>query len=174
EDALNNIRVQEPEGAQRRLLYEEFDDYMLGYLLDFETRDSQTLLTTEAFEKPFDYQLKIQRAQTSPQPERVDLVETFHYLIGLHVKRIRHYEHQERDYILTEGTVRSAGGTQHVCTLWRDTEGLDYGQEAAWAIEKLPLAEADIRYVNHGTLCQIPGAEPLDFIFRKLMLAGGV
>jgi len=38
EDALNNIRVRRPEGAQRRLLYDEFDDYQLHYMLDFETR----------------------------------------------------------------------------------------------------------------------------------------
>ncbi|MEA3350352.1 MAG: site-specific DNA-methyltransferase [Chloroflexota bacterium] len=173
EDSLNNIRIQEPQGEQRRLLYEEFDDYMLGYMLDFETRASKSLLTQEAFEKPFDYKLKIQRGYASPQPEIVDLVETFHYLIGMQVESIRHYEHQERDYTLTQGTVHSNGGIQRVLTLWRKTEGLDYAQEEKWASEQLPTNKVDIIYVNNGTLCRIPGAEPLDFIFRDLMAAGG-
>src|SRR5699024_9289482 len=55
EDALNNIDFKNPEDTQQAM---EFEDYMLHYMLDFETQGvSATLLKEEAFETPFDYQL---------------------------------------------------------------------------------------------------------------------
>ena len=92
EDALNNIRVTKPTEGQLKLL-ETFEDYMLHYMLDFESRESPTLLQPEAFETPFEYKLKIQRGHESPQWEPVDLVETFHYLIGLQVRKLEHHRH---------------------------------------------------------------------------------
>src|SRR5699024_9289849 len=79
EDALNNIDFKGKKETQQAM---QFDDYMLHYMLDFETDGvSATLLKNEAFETPFDYKLKIQHGHESPVPEKVDLVETFHYLI---------------------------------------------------------------------------------------------
>ncbi|MCG2770384.1 MAG: site-specific DNA-methyltransferase, partial [Anaerolineae bacterium] len=102
EDALNNIRVNKPAEGQLKLL-ETFDDYMLHYMLDFETSDSPSLLQPKAFETPFEYKLKIQRGHESPQWESVDLVETFHYLIGLQVRKLEHLRHQERTYVISRG-----------------------------------------------------------------------
>ena len=172
EDALNNIRVRQPEGAQRRLLYEEFDDYRLHYMLDFETRDSPTLLTQEAFETPFAYTLKIQRGHESPQDTVVDLVETFHYLIGMHVQRLERHEHQGRPYVVSRGEVRSTRGVEKVVVVWRDTENLDLGQEADWANgEDGPLTEpVDRVYVNGPS--HIDQAQPLEITFRERMEGG--
>ena len=172
EDALNNIRVRRPEGAQRRLLYEEFDDYQLHYMLDFETRDSPTLLTQEAFETPFAYTLKIQRGHESPQDTVVDLVETFHYLIGMYVQRLERHEHQGRPYVVSRGEVRSTRGVEKVVVVWRDTENLDLGQEADWANgEDGLLAEpVDRVYVNGPS--HIDQAQPLEITFRERMEGG--
>jgi len=172
EDALNNIRVRQPEGAQRRLLYEEFDDYQLHYMLDFETRDSPTLLTPEAFETPFSYTLKIQRGHESPQDTVVDLVETFHYLIGMHVHQLERRQHQGRPYVVSRGEVRSTRGVEKVVVVWRDTEGLDLGQEADWANgEDGLLAEpVDRVYVNGPS--HIDQAQPLEITFRERMEGG--
>ena len=172
EDALNNIRVHRPEGAQRRLLYDEFDDYQLHYMLDFETRDSPTLLTQEAFETPFSYTLKIQRGHASPQDTVVDLVETFHYLIGMHVQRLERREHQGRHYVVSHGEVRSTRGVEKVVVVWRDSEGLDLGQEADWANgeDGLLTEPVDRVYVNGPS--HIDQAQPLEITFRERMEGG--
>ena len=167
EDALNNIRVRQPEGAQRRLLYDEFDDYQLHYMLDFETRDSPTLLTQEAFETPFDHTLKIQQGHESPEDTAVDLVETFHYLIGLHVRRLERHEHQERLYVVSRGKVRTERGIEKVVVIWRATEGLDLEQEADWANEALLTELVDRVYVNGPSF--INKAEPQEITFRGRM-----
>jgi len=169
EDALNNLRIRPPEGAQRRLLYDEFDDYMLHYVLDFETRDSPTLLAPQAFEKPFQYTLKIQRGQ-SPQDTVVDLVETFHYLIGLHVRRLERHEHQGRPYVVSRGEVRTETGIEKAVTIWRDTESLDLEQEADWANQTLLTEPVDRVYVNGPSF--IRQAEPLEITFRERMEGG--
>ena len=167
EDALNNIRVRQPEGGQLELL-RQFDDYMLHYMLDFETRDSPTLLAQEAFERPFDYTLKIQRGHESPQDEKVDLVETFHYLIGMHVRRLERYEHQGRAYVVSRGEVRTERGIERVVTIWRDTEGLDLEQEAGWVNAELLTELVDRVYVN-GFENHIHRAEPTEITFRQRM-----
>jgi adenine-specific DNA-methyltransferase len=63
------------------------EDYMLHYMLDVESRDS--LLTLERFAEPFHYQLKVATGIVGEtKPTTVDLVETFNYLLGLHVQRL--------------------------------------------------------------------------------------
>ena len=167
EDALNNICVRPPEAGQLELL-RQFDDYMLHYMLDFETRDSPTLLAQEAFEKPFDYTLRIQQGHQSPEDTTVDLVETFHYLIGMHVRRLERYEHQARIYVVSRGHVRSTRGIEHVVTIWRDTAGLDLEQEADWVNRELLTDLVDRVYVN-GYENFIHNAEPTEITFRKRM-----
>lgn len=170
EDALNNIRVQQPEGPQRRLLYDEFDDYQIHYMLDFETQGSPSLLTQDAFEKPFAYQLLIQRGHETPQIETVDLIETFHYLIGLHVHRQERHEHQARHYHVSRGQVMTPTGIENVVVIWRDTEELDLEQEADWANEAMLTEPADRVYVNGPSY--INNAEPLEITFRDRMEGG--
>ena len=65
------------------------EDYMLGYWMDIETRNSPSLLNIEQFEDPFNYQLNIGSGSVgATKPTVVDLVETFNYLIGLRLKTI--------------------------------------------------------------------------------------
>jgi adenine-specific DNA-methyltransferase len=167
EDALNNIRVRQPEGGQLELL-RQFDDYMLHYMLDFETRDSPTLLAQEAFERPFHYTLRIQQGHESPKDTTVDLVETFHYLIGMHVRRLERYQHQGRTYVVSRGDVRTEQGIEHVVTIWRDTEGLDLEREADWVDEEVLTQLVDRVYVN-GYENFIRKAEPTEITFRQRM-----
>ncbi len=168
EDALNNIRVQAPEGERRRLLYNELDDYMVSYMLDFETQESPALLSQEAFEKPFSYRLLIQRGHQTPQPVTVDLIETFHYLIGLRVRRLERHRHQERHYHVSRGDVVTSTGIDKVVVIWRDIEGLDLEQEADWANKTLLTEPAERVYVNGPSF--IDGSEPLEITFRDRLV----
>lgn len=85
EDTLNNLQLKQKTGLQQFLeLSDGFqEEYMLSYMLDVESEGS--LLNVAAFENPFDYQLRIIK-DNEAVPTRIDLVETFNYLIGLKVK----------------------------------------------------------------------------------------
>ena len=80
EDALNNIDVDDSAGQQAM----KFDDYLVSYMLRAETRHSATLLNVEQLARPFDYKLLI-RNNGATKEQRIDIPETFNYLLGLQV-----------------------------------------------------------------------------------------
>ena len=89
EDTLDNLqlvrsKVQDDLLSQHDGLREE---YMLGYMLDMESRGSDSLLNIEQFSDPFNYKLMI-RQDDELKETTVDLLETFNWLIGLRVSHI--------------------------------------------------------------------------------------
>lgn len=167
EDTLNNLELSRPGDVQMDL-YSEFDDYLLEYMLDVESRDSPPLLDEETFEHPFEYRLKIQKGMESPQAMLVDLVETFHYLIGVEVKTRRVEEHQGRRYVVTLGRREIADGYERVLTIWRDREDLDLEKEAEWWEDLWDEGRPERIYTNGPS--HIPDAQPLEIPFREAMM----
>lgn len=109
EDTLNNLVVK-----KNTLMDQEgefFDGYMLGYLLDTETKDS--LFSLDWFVNPWNTKLKITRNNETKE-EKIDLVETFNYLIGLKVQRI---SYPKSDICVVEGYSRRE---EHILIIWRD------------------------------------------------------
>jgi adenine-specific DNA-methyltransferase len=96
EDALNNLALRRTESQQRLLSVPEThgtdgfkEQYTLRYMLDVETRGSQSLLNIKAFQDPNAYKLLVERAGSDESREtNVDLLETFNRLVGLTVKHI--------------------------------------------------------------------------------------
>ncbi|MEA1970105.1 MAG: site-specific DNA-methyltransferase, partial [Thermodesulfobacteriota bacterium] len=91
EDALNNLRFEENETRDAAIAGNSGlrEDYMLHYILDVETRGSQSLLNIDSFADPTAYTLKIKKPGSDEHVIRnVDLIETFNYLIGLRVTYI--------------------------------------------------------------------------------------
>jgi adenine-specific DNA-methyltransferase len=84
EDALNNLTFDEASG--QTMLDCFGDEYLLRYMLVWETRRSETLLNVEKLTAPFCYKLKIHR-DGETQERTVDLPETFNYLLGLEVQK---------------------------------------------------------------------------------------
>jgi adenine-specific DNA-methyltransferase len=82
EDVLNNLMPKRDANQQLSLQTNPVfrEGYMLEYMLDVETRDD--LLNLAWFEDPFNMYLNITR-NNELQPTKVDMVETFNYLIGL-------------------------------------------------------------------------------------------
>ncbi|TYA44115.1 restriction endonuclease subunit M [Aggregatibacter actinomycetemcomitans] len=119
EDTLNNLELRKPTYTF------DFDeqvrnDYLLHYMLDVESRGS--LFSTEHFAKPFDYELNIATSSAGAyQPQKIDLVETFNYLIGLRVNTVD--DRRERGMVSVEGTLPSGEKT---LIIWRDVERMDY------------------------------------------------
>src|SRR5690606_25141660 len=113
EDTLNNLQV--PAESNAALL--QFDEhaqeeYLLRYMLDVETRDH--LFNIQMFRNPFNYQLKVAE-NNELVPTKVDLVETFNYLIGLYVERIQ----RVGDIKFVEGKTREGLKT---LVIWRNLE----------------------------------------------------
>ena len=96
EDALNNLEIRRTDKQQLLLDSSEAqgpgglkEQYILRYMLDVETRGSQSLLNTQAFTDPNAYKLKVKRLGSDESREvNVDLLETFNWLIGLTVRHI--------------------------------------------------------------------------------------
>jgi adenine-specific DNA-methyltransferase len=94
EDALNNIETHRTETQRALLGVAEAqgglkEQYLLRYMLEVETRGSQSLLNVQAFQDPTAYKLKVKRPGSDESREmNVDLLETFNWLIGLTVQHI--------------------------------------------------------------------------------------
>ncbi len=96
EDALNNLEIRRTETQAQLLLSADAqgadglkEQYTLRYMLDVETRGSQSLLNVSAFADPTAYTLKVKRpGSDESRAVNVDLLETFNWLIGLTVQHI--------------------------------------------------------------------------------------
>ena len=93
EDTLNNLDLRRDERQQSLLdspaAVALREGYTLRYMLDVESRGSQSLLNVAAFTDPTAYQLNV-KSSGSDESRLVnaDLLETFNYLIGLTVIQI--------------------------------------------------------------------------------------
>ena len=96
EDALNNLETRRTDAQQGLLDANEAqgadglrEQYILRYMLDVETRGSQSLLNVREFGDPTAYKLKVKRPGSDESRDvNVDLLETFNWLIGLTVRHI--------------------------------------------------------------------------------------
>jgi len=191
EDALDNIAFQPADGEAGQSLL-GLENYVLGYMLDFETRESETLLNVAKLDAPFDYTLR-RHGKDEPQP--VDLPETFNYLIGLHIDSRRALECgtspcrfepappknkptvppecaaiQGTRYLVYRGRV----GGKATAIIWRTTKGWtekEFEADRAFvAKEELTEGAEDI-FVNTDSF--IEGAQSLDPVFKNLMFNVG-
>ncbi len=142
EDTLNNLQL--PNKLSESLL--NFDErtqeeYLLNYMLDVESRDH--LFNIQMFRNPFNYQLKVTE-NNEPVPTKVDLVETFNYLIGLYVERIQ----RVGDIKFIEGKTREGVKT---LVIWRNVETTT-NEETAKKFRKIydsiRSSEFDQIYIN--------------------------
>jgi adenine-specific DNA-methyltransferase len=142
EDSLNNLQLRRIP-AQGDLLNKLPDqakyDYLLRYMLDVESRGS--LLSVEDFKKPFDYSLNIAVDSAGAfEPRKVDLVETFNYLVGL---RVKHIDAQpQRGFVTVTGTLPS---NESCLVLWRDCDKIDYDELSRMA-NRLDIEAANNPY----------------------------
>ena len=109
----------------------------MSYILDVESRGSQSLLNVQAFCDPDNYKLRVER-NGETQLVNVDLVETFNWLLGLAVKHI--------DVIRG---VRVVDGTnpkgERVLVLWRNIDKMDNDALDRW-FEKQGYCTRDLEY----------------------------
>lgn len=172
EDTLNDLDLKRSD-AQTSLLEgfsaDKRDDYLMRYMLDVEAKGS--LLSVQDFRKPFDYTLRVSVDSAGAWEERkVDLVETFNYLIGLTVRSI--------DIQLKQGFVTVEGWLptgEKTLILWRDCEKIGY-EELTRLCDKLAInpadSEYDVVYINgdHNIPSVVETTEEEGSVIKKLML----
>jgi adenine-specific DNA-methyltransferase len=171
EDALNNITLDDSSGQQAL----RFEDYLLQYMLKWETRKSETLLNVEKLAKPFSYQLYIHSDQPAGRTggetpaQAVDLPETFAYLLGLSVEKRQVFNDHGRRYLAYRGTTREGRKT---VVIWRETESWtaeDYKRDREFVAENNLTVGVDDVYVNGDSY--IRGAQALEKLFKERMFA---
>lgn len=115
EDTLNNLIIKD----ESRLWAGDGqfnNSYMLGYMLDTETKDS--LFNLKWFENPFEVSLKVTR-NNEMKEQKIDMVDTFNYLIGLNVASI---SYPKKGICTVEGVTRRGEKT---LVIWRDCTKVD-------------------------------------------------
>ena len=114
EDTLNNLTIQPANISKDNADF--YDGYVLGYMLDIETRDS--LFNMKWFKNPWNMKLRITR-QNEIREEKIDVIETFNYLIGLNVVSILY---PKNGICTVEGVTRSG---ERTLVIWRDCDTVD-------------------------------------------------
>ena len=143
EDALTNLELADAGGNVPAGM---LDQYLLHYMLRTEARAAR--LSTEDFRKPFDFTLNVAAdASGATEPCKVDLVETFNWLLGLRVRSL--VSRKEKGYVRVEGELPDG---RRALILWRDCEKID-DSALAGTLERLSInlrsdADFDVFYVN--------------------------
>jgi len=172
EDTLNNLDLTRKEEGQ--LALERFDyEYLLRYMLDFEAHGSPSTLNLKQLKDPFNYKIKVQEGDKIRE-RVVDLVETFNYLLGIHVKKMRQFQDNGRLYraVLGEKDGKS------IVVVWRTLKNLNENQTALQQDQQfiesivLPALMGTSKRPNellvNGT-CHISYAKSIELQFNRLM-----
>ena len=146
EDTLNNLELRI--NQQTVVNFEDGsnfkESYMLGYMLDTETRDS--LLNLKMFENPFAMTLKTTKDNELVETP-VDMVETFNYLIGLNVDTEDWYRND--NICVVQG--RTHRDNLRTLVIWRNCKEIN-NDELNKFFERMDFrtrdSEFDVIYVN--------------------------
>lgn len=173
EDTLHNLEL--PRVTEGQKMLELFgDEYLLKYMLDFETQGSASLLNLDMFRDPFAYKLKVQDGDEIVE-RPVDLVETFNYLLGIEIKKLMTFNNGGRLYRAVLGQKNG----KRIAIVWRSVVGLEDNEKALTKdkafIEKtvLPalLGEAKPDRLLVNGVCFVKEAEAIEPEFKRLMFA---
>ena len=159
---LNNITFRAPDKTIQETL-DSFKDYFLRFILDYETRESPTRLLVDKFRTPFDYKIKTITGNEEKE-EPVDLVETFNYLLGLHVERLRVFKDGERIYRVVYGKRNN----KSIVVIWRNTKDLSLEKDKSFIEEKVLLSNTyDLILINGDSY--VKNATAIEPEFKRLI-----
>jgi len=144
EDTLDNIELRDNKQAQLKF----GEDYLIKYFLDYETRENSSLLNIEHLKNPFSYKLRVNLEEVGePQEIVVDIPETFNYLLGLKVKKMK-ARNNGRKYLFILG--EKAG--RNIAIAWREYADKwsedDFKKDKEFIIKELEPWAPNIVYLN--------------------------
>ncbi|MDA8030441.1 MAG: hypothetical protein MPK62_04790, partial [Alphaproteobacteria bacterium] len=148
------------------------EEYHLRYALGEETADSETLLGGD-FIAPFSYKLSVVRDGVR-RDERVDLAETFNFLLGLRVSTRK----------MHDGALAITGAAPNgdkCLVIWRDLNKMNAAELEKWFEKHCAEIRGGLHrvYVNgEQNLAALRGdrdqwsVEVTELVFRQLMFSG--
>ena len=146
EDTLDNLEINTLDNEQMEL---EFGDkYLLRYFLEYETKANPSLLNIDKLQSPFSYKLKVNLEEVGePEEMMVDLPETFNYLLGIKVKKVK-VRNSGRKYLFIEGEKDK----QEIAIIWREYDAnwkeKDYEEDKKFIREELKEWTPQVVYIN--------------------------
>jgi len=164
EDSLENIANDLK--SDELLLYTEIDDYLIKYMIDWENKDSNIFLNPADLQDPFNYKLYITKDYIQ-QLVGIDLIETFNYLFGLHVKKYYKKVYDDIQYVAVLG--EKEGKTYVI--IWRKTKDMDYNKDKDNIndiLKNIPIEVNEV-YVNTDAILD-RSFNVIDSLFKNLML----
>jgi adenine-specific DNA-methyltransferase len=160
EDALDSVDFGEEQSG-----LSQHTDYLLNYMLDFETVSASLMKTgvdreNDIFSKPLEYKLN----RDAQKDTTADLMTTFNYLLGLREVEYEQTQIDGVDYSVYSGVM----GEDDVLIIWRHdaSEVEDYDTER----EEFDVEEYDHIYVNGDSA--ISGAKLISSAFKRKMFGG--
>jgi adenine-specific DNA-methyltransferase len=167
EDSLHNIDLMNEEKGKKALEAfrdtEEEHEYLMKYFLRYETEGSPSLLNIEYFRNPFEYKLKIISNGKGEEVVTVDLVETFNYLIGLHVSKYRFINDNSRRYVFVFGR----RGGRKIAVVWRSTNNINLEKDKEVIVNAIKDYSPDEIYINGDAL--VDSYRVIESEFKALM-----
>jgi len=193
EDSLHNIEFLQEEKGQKllQLLPEEAkSEYLMKYMLKFETEGSPSLLNLQQFDSPFEYKLRVlslpdtltlngvkglkgEIASPSARNDKkkasndnivdVDLVETFNYLVGLKVNKYKFLKENGRKYVFVFGERNN----RKTAIVWRATKDIDMAKDKEVIDKNLTDYNPDEIFINGDSF--VKGYKPIESEFKVLM-----
>jgi adenine-specific DNA-methyltransferase len=161
EDALENIYFRDmPDSATQT------SSTVVKFLLDYDSEGSPTSLNISRLDDPFNYRMNILHNYRQREC-RVDLVETFNYLLGISVQRILHTHLDNRRYVFVFGEVDG----EKIAVVWRASENLDLAADSDF-IRKTVEEFAPQKLYASGN-CAIEGSINIENELRQRMMADG-
>ncbi len=132
-------------------------------MLEFETRGTPTRLSVQQFQTPFEYKIWVTTAGDK-KIVKVDLVETFNYLLGIAIEKIQAFKDSDRIYHIVFGKKKD----ENIGIIWRNLKDIDLKSDKK-IIENVILAgiKLDRLFINGDSL--IERAEPIEPEFKRLM-----
>ena len=111
EDSLENIQLN-----KQKISPTDISDYIIRYFLSQESKQSNIFLNIDTIQNPFNYKINIIKSKGLIQ-QNIDLFETFNYLLGVEVKKMKIEIDNNRKYLWIVGT----RDRKTILIIWRDT-----------------------------------------------------
>ena len=159
EDSLNNLETSKSEKGNSN----NSSNHFLKYKINNENNNLDCKLNVELFSNPFEYKMKIMEFEEEKEAS-VDIIETFNYLLGIWVTKIKTLHKKSQKYKLIYGSLKN----KKLIIIWRNTENLNLVDDKEF-IEKNILQDfnADLIYINGKN--KINNAIQIESMFFELM-----
>jgi len=164
EDTLHNIDFPKEEKGQKILDFlskEEKSEYLIRYMLKFETEDSPSLLNLKQFTNPFEYKLKIISGNNKEEIVNIDLVETFNYLIRLKINKYCYLTDNGRKYVFVLGEKNY----KKVTVVWRSNVDINLEKDKENIDKIINDFKPEEIYINGDSL--VKNYKPIESEFKS-------